>query len=209
MDGGGGHPINARLADVQKLTRRGVGLMCMHYAVEVPAGPPGEHFKDWIGGYYETGWSVNPHWMAQAELETAHPIARGVKPFSVQDEWYFNMRFRDDASGVKHILKAKPDDQARGGGSTYPRGPKKHIVDAKGRTETLMWAVERPDGGRGVGFTGGHFHKNWQDDDYRKLVLNAIVWTAGGEVPESGVESPPVSDQELAENNDEPLPKKK
>jgi len=208
MDGGGGHPVNAKLADVQKLMRRGVGLMCMHYAVEVPAGPPGEHFKDWIGGYYETGWSVNPHWTAEAELESSHPIARGVKPFSVRDEWYFNMRFRDDPSGIKHILRAKPDDQARGGGSTYPRGPKKHIVDAKGQIETLMWAVERPDGGRGVGFTGGHFHKNWQDDDYRKLVLNAIAWTAGADVPETGIESPPVTEQELGENNDEPKPKK-
>jgi len=204
MDGGGGHPINSKLADVQKLMRRGVGLMCMHYAVEVPAGPPGEHFKDWIGGYYETGWSVNPHWTAQAELDAEHPISRGVKPFNVQDEWYFNMRFRDDPSGIKHVLRAKPDDEARSGSSSSPRGPKKHIVDAKGNVETLLWAVERPDGGRGVGFTGGHFHKNWMDGDYRKLVLNAIVWTAGGEVPAAGVDSAPVTEQELAENNDEP-----
>lgn len=208
MDGGGKHPVNSHLEEVQKLMRRGVGLMCMHYAVEVPAGPPGEHFKDWLGGYYETGFSVNPHWAAAAELDSSHPIARGVKPFTVTDEWYFNMRFRDDPSGIKHILRAKPDDEARGGGTASLRGPKQHIVDAKGRLETLMWAVERPDGGRGVGFTGGHFHKNWADDEYRKLVLNAIVWTAGGEVPSAGVESAPVSEQELAENNDEPKPKK-
>lgn len=55
--------------------------------------------------------------------------------------------------------------------------------------ETLLWAVEREDGGRGVGFTGGHFHWNWGNDDFRTLVLNAIVWTAGAEVPTDGVPS--------------------
>ena len=43
--------------------------------------------------------------------------------------------------------------------------------------------MERPDGGRGFGFTGGHFHRNWGDPNFRKLVLNAILWTAGLDVP--------------------------
>ena len=42
----------------------------------------------------------------------------------------------------------------------------------------MMWVYERPDGGRGFGFTGGHFHANWANDDQRKLVLNAILWLA-------------------------------
>ena len=63
--------------------------------------------------------------------------------------------------GVTPILVAKPDDETRQGDSASPRGPYKHIVEAKGRDEVLAWAVERPDGGRGFGFTGGHFHKNW------------------------------------------------
>ena len=49
--------------------------------------------------------------------------------------------------------------------------------------------MERPDGGRGFGFTGGHDHKNWGDPNFRKLVLNAILWTAGLDVPSAGVES--------------------
>ena len=52
-----------------------------------------------------------------------------------------------------------------------------------------MWAVERPDGGRGFGFTGGHFHDNWANDDFRKAVLNALVWVAKVEVPPGGIES--------------------
>ena len=69
-----------------------------------------------------------------------------------------------------------------------------------------MWAVERKDSGRGVGFTGGHWHRNWAIDDFRRTVLNAIVWVAGGKVPDSGVKSEPVTEAQLNENLD---PKKK
>lgn len=199
-DGGEGHPIMDHLEYVDTLMKRGIGLMGIHYAVEVPKGEPGNFFIDWLGGYYETHWSVNPHWTASVELNSAHPIARGVEPFSLHDEWYFNMRWRDDdESTVTSILKAAPDDEARSGATTSPRGPKKHIVEASGRTETLLWAKERDDGGRGIGFTGAHFHHNWRDDQYRKLVLNAIVWVAKGDIPDGGVDTPTPTELEMQE----------
>ena len=71
----------------------------------------------------------------------------------------------------------------------------------------VAWAVERPDGGRGFGFTGGHFHKGWGNDDQRKLVLNAILWTAKAEVPANGVESK-ITEEDLAANLDPKTPKK-
>jgi len=40
---------------------------------------------------------------------------------------------------------------------------------------------------RGFGFTCGHFHKGWANNDQRKLVLNAILWTAKATVPASDV----------------------
>ncbi|MEZ6068028.1 MAG: NPCBM/NEW2 domain-containing protein [Planctomycetaceae bacterium] len=51
-----------------------------------------------------------------------------------------------------------------------------------------------------------HFHKNWQDDNFRKLVLNAIVWAAAGEVPAEGVPSAAPTQEELEANQDEPKP---
>ena len=39
---------------------------------------------------------------------------------------------------------------------------------------------------RSFGFTGGHFHRNWADEDFRKLVVNAILWSAKMDVPEKG-----------------------
>ena len=65
-----------------------------------------------------------------------------------------------------------------------------------------MWASERPGGGRGFGFTGGHVHWNWAHPDYRKLVLNAIAWIAGAEVPENGINSGPYSMADLLANQD-------
>jgi type 1 glutamine amidotransferase len=207
MDGGGGHPVNNQLQQLAPLMDKGVGLMCMHYAVEVPVGPTADAFKKWIGGYYESGWSINPHWDAQSILAKGHPITRGVNPFTLRDEWYYNMRWHDDSASVTPILQAIPGKEARSGSTSSPRGPKKHIVEAEGRTETLMWAVQRPDGGRGVGFTGGHFHKNWADEGQRKLVLNAILWVANIEVPAAGVQSK-VTDEQMAANLDVKQPRK-
>jgi hypothetical protein len=74
-------------------------------------------------------------------------------------------------------------------------------VNAAGREETLMWAYERAGGGRSFGFTGGHFHENWGNESFRKLVLNAMLWIANVEVPQDGVASKVTADQ-LKENLD-------
>lgn len=72
-----------------------------------------------------------------------------------------------------------------------------------------MWAVERADNGRGFGFTGGHFHKNWGNADFRKTILNALLWVSKVEVPAGGVEST-TSEEDLGKNLDiKPLPKPK
>ena len=109
-DGGGGHPFlqGDRLKTIGALMDKGVGLACIHYAVE-PTKEKGEtEFLDWIGGAFEIHWSVNPHWDADFKTFPKHPITQGVKPFKMRDEWYFNMRFRDGMKGVTPILTAVP-----------------------------------------------------------------------------------------------------
>ena len=78
-----------------------------------------------------------------------------------------------------------------------------------GMEETVMWVSENPSGSRGFGFTGGHFHKNWQGDEFRKVILNALCWVAKVDVPDGGVASASVSDQEIALNLDDKRPRKK
>lgn len=203
MDGGRGHEAvqegRRRLDLIDGWVKRGVGIGCMHYGVEVVPDQAGAEFKRWIGGHYEHMHSCNPIWEPAFSDFPDHPITRGVKPFAIKDEWYFNMRFVADlagnkpaeAGGVKFtpILVAAPSDDVRDGPYVYPKGPYPHIESAKGRAEAMMWAVERPDGGRGFGFTGGHFHDNWGNENFRKVVANALVWLTKAEVPASGVES--------------------
>src|SRR2546430_13882137 len=90
--------------------------------------------------------------------------------------------------GITPILAAKPDDETRQGKSSSPRGPYPHVVAASGREEVLAWAVERPDGRRGFGFTGAQFHNNWRNENFRKIGLNALLRTARAEVPPNGAE---------------------
>ena len=99
-DGGGRHLLNAHLKEFDQIMKRGVGLACIHYGVEVPKGAPGDYFLKWIGGYFETNWSVNPHWTADFKLFPNHPVSSGVKPFAINDEWYYHMRFRENMNGA-------------------------------------------------------------------------------------------------------------
>jgi type 1 glutamine amidotransferase len=181
MDGGARHPIiqGEHLSAVKKMMDADVGLVNLHYAVEYP-----KEYNDlvlsWLGGYYETGYSTNPHWLADVKALPEHPITRGVKPFAIQDEWYFNIRFTPDRKNLTPILRAVPSLSADD--KRLTKAAKEHL----GREEILAWAYERGNGGRSFGFTGGHFHKNWGDENFRRLVTNAILWTAKVEVPRDG-----------------------
>ncbi len=206
--GGGAHPAikPERLKLLGGLMEKGAGFGTCHYGVEVPKGDPGDAFLQWQGGYFETFWSVNPTWNASFEKFPNHPVARGVKPFQIRDEWYYHMRFPEGLQGVTPILTALPPEATRGRpGANDPHGGNPYVQARKGQPEHVMWCYERPDGGRGFGFTGAHFHKNWGHDDFRKTVLNALLWLSKMEVPAEGVASTVTEDQ-LMQNLD---PKKK
>jgi len=197
-DGGGGHIIIPHLDQVAGLMKQGVGLALIHYAVEVPAGEPGNYFLDWVGGYFEMHWSVNPHWVAEFTSFPEHPVTRGMKPFSMVDEWYYHMRFRENMNGVTPLLSTiAPESTLERPDGPHSGNPQVRKAVANKEPQHLAWCVERKDGGRGLGFTGGHFHSNWANDDLRKFVLNAIVWTAKLEVPEDGVSTPTPTQEEL------------
>lgn len=212
-DGFKRHMAREHQGKIQAWVDAGVGVSCLHFAVEVEPDDLGDTFLDWIGGYFSINWSVNPHWTAEFTEFPDHPIASGVKPFAILDEWYYHMRFQPEMQGVTPILSALPPIETlteRTGDKLRGSNPAVMAAVEAGEKQHLAWAYERPDGGRGFGFTGGHFHKNWQQDDFRKLVLNAVVWTAHGEVPEGGVHSrtPSNVDMELNQDYPERKPKK-
>src|SRR5947209_2555901 len=61
-DGGGGHMVVPHLKEMDELAKKGVGIGCIHYAVEVEDNKGGEEFLRWIGGYFGAYRSINPHW---------------------------------------------------------------------------------------------------------------------------------------------------
>ncbi|TLV02297.1 ThuA domain-containing protein [Dyadobacter luticola] len=198
-DGGDSHMVIPHLAEMDKLMQKGVGLVVLHFALEVPQGEAGNDFKKWIGGYFEINWSVNPSWEPNFASFPVHPVSRGLKPFAVEDEWYYHMRFTEDEKNITPILQALPPEKTlnRPEGTHSSNPAVREAVITKKQPQTLAWTYERPDGGRGFGYSGGHAHKNWKNDNIRKLVLNAISWSAKIDIPDGGIPSATPTDAEL------------
>ena len=164
-----------------------------------------ERFLAWLGGYCDPTWSVNPHWQPNFK-PVSHPIWNGVNAFTARDEWYFHMRFREDLVGVTPILSDLPPSSTlrRKDGPREGNPAVRKSVGA-GNTQTVAWAYQRPGGGgRGVGWTGGHYFSSWQNDDYRKVMLNAIVWAANMDVPPGGVPSQAPQPQQQKQPQQQP-----
>lgn len=175
------HPlyVGDHLQAIERQMKRGCGLVLFHWSTFNPVRVH-DQITEWVGGYfdYETGpgprkwYSAIQTWDADSLLGAPqHPISRGVKPFKTREEYYYRLRFRDADPRLVPIVRTRPPNEKE--------------------DFTVGWTVERADGGRGFGFTGGHFYANWWNADFRKLILNAIVWTAKLEVPEGGVQSEP------------------
>jgi hypothetical protein len=180
-DGNQGHPLvqGDRLATLRDTLATGAGLVCLHWAVHFPDAVA-DAILPLLGGYYSDLISVNPVWTANFADLPAHAADRGVPAFALLDEWYYDIHFSLETSRLSAVLQAVPPDQTRftADAALYP-----------GRTEVVSWAFEREDGGRSFGFTGAHYHRNWGDAAFRRVVLNAILWTAGLEVPTDGAQA--------------------
>jgi hypothetical protein len=154
---------------------------------------------DWIGGFYEVYYSVNPVYDAAFNALPSHPITRGVKPFHIKDEWYYNIRFRENTRGLTGILITTPPANTVGPDGAHSGNP-----DARskiGQPQIVAWAYERPNGGRSAGLTGGHYHSNLGDENFRKIVLNSLLWIAKVDVPPNGVQVT-VAPDDLTQNLD-------
>jgi type 1 glutamine amidotransferase len=198
-DGAEGHMVLPHMAHIDRLMKMGTGLMNLHFAVEIPKGEGGNNFLKWTGGYFEAFYSVNPTWTPKFKSLPKHPVTNGVKPFEIEDEWYYHMRFVENDPNLISILKVLPPASTldRPDGRWSNNAFVREDVLTKKEPQTMAWAFTRTEGGRGFGFTGGHFHRNWMNDEFRKLVLNALAWTAKITVPENGIVTPAPTRAEL------------
>lgn len=158
---------------------------------------------------------MNPHWTGNFTKFPDHSIANGVKPFRVNDEWYYHMRFAEEDAGVIPVLTDLPPRSTlvkEDGSLARPDGPHNNNPNVRAAVlerkeiQTVAWARSRKDAGRGFGFTGGHDHWNWGNRDFRTLVLNAIAWTAHVNVPQEGVASRDLTVADLQANQDFEVP---
>ena len=184
---------------VDQLAKSGTGLLFMHYAVHPDPANGERYFKPWMGGYFKDGESVNPFWKADIKTLIGHPTAEGVEEISTIDEFYHSISFSETA-GVQRLGIATPTAENL---ATINNLWTRTGYGNVGKPQPLLWGIERPDGGRGAGFTGGHFHHNWAYDELRQLLLNTIIWTAGAEIPEGGVPVRPITEDELNANLDD------
>lgn len=178
-----------RMAIMEKQMKRGCGFATLHFSTFTP-DEYGPQILEWGGGYFdwqdETG---KKNWYsaiktAESEVKLAspaHPVSSGVKPFHIKEEFYYNIRFGAGDPRLTPIIE---------------------VPELGGRNlngNVVAWAVERKDGGRGFGTTMGHYYANWQNAGFRKLMLNAIVWAAGAQVPKGGVESRFYTDRQVTQ----------
>jgi len=168
-------------AELKELMSRGCGLVCLHFATGLRAehvAADGDHpLLEWLGGYYSSGC---PHHKSQWRVCEAtvtpvgrqHPVERGWREFTLYDEPYWSNYFGKTGMAANVVPLAET--------RLPPEDPQRHVV---------AWAVERADGGRGVGIVMPHFFGNWRLDDLRTLILNGVCWTAQTDVPSAGVKA--------------------
>ncbi|HXU83169.1 MAG TPA: ThuA domain-containing protein [Polyangia bacterium] len=200
-DGAKNHPLlQADKFQVLKgYIDKGTGFVALHYALNMTK-ELGEKMLPWLGGVFDpeiSGGTGAIKWTPVFKSLPSHAITRGVVPFTINDEWYFNMRFVPGMKGVTPILAGAPPEELRKNEDT-----KKH----PGRPEVLAWTYERANGGRSFAITTPHSHEDWADENLRRLVVNGILWTAKVEVPKAGAKVA-LNPVDLKRNLDDKRPK--
>ncbi len=161
-----------RLAGFQRLAGRGGGLAGIHWGIGTRKAEPIPAFLSLLGGCH--GGPDRKYKVVTALASPAadgkrrHPVLRGLKPFEIKDEFYYRLKLATPTRRITSLLRVPID----------------------GKTETVSWGFERPDGGRSFGFSGLHFHQNWSRAEYRRLVLQGLLWTLKQPIPESGIAVP-------------------
>lgn len=146
----------------ERLLQRGVGLTAIHWATGAEE-EVGAMYKSILGGWFNFAFSsLAVDRLPLEQVDPRHPVCRGWEGYLLRDEFYLNLRFHPDA-----IPLAK--------------------VRVKGQDQTVAWVHERQGGGRSFGTTLGHFHDNFADPRFRRMLVNGILWTTGLEIPEGGL----------------------
>ncbi len=149
----------------EQFARRGGCLVLLHWAMGTKDAKYIDGCVKLFGGCH--GGPDRKFQILETKAQPAsprHPIATGIEPFRVKEEFYYRLKFPTGKESSQAVLQAAID----------------------GNEETVAWAYDRPDGGRSFGFSGLHFHDNWRLPEYRRLVAQGILWSLKLPIPKEG-----------------------
>jgi hypothetical protein len=154
----------------EALAARGGGLVVLHWGMGTREAGPIDPFLTLFGGCHggpDRQYRVIED-AAVHVTDAEHPVTRGIGDFRARDEFYYRLKFARPPARIQPVLQVQID----------------------GQPETVAWAWERPAGGRSFGFSGLHFHENWERIEYRRLVAQATLWTMRLPIPDKGLAVP-------------------
>ena len=155
-----------RLDALKRFGQRGGACVALHWGMGTVEAQNIAEFVKLFGGCH--GGPDRKHQTLKTRiqfLDNDHPVLRGLNDLDIYDEFYYRLKFINPLATIIPLAQAKID----------------------GNLETISWAWERSNGGRSLGFSGLHFHKNWNLTAYRRLMIQAILWTLKLSIPVNGV----------------------
>ena len=158
-----------RALALAELAKRGGGISVLHWGMGTRDAKNIDAFLQLAGGCH--GGPDRKYKVLSTDVHIAdasHPVVRGLKDFKVRDEFYYFLKFVKPAETLTPLFQA----------------------DIDGQRETVAWAWQRRGGGRSFGFSGLHFHENWDVPEYRRLITQGVLWTMGATIPADGLKLP-------------------
>ena len=166
----------ARIALINEIVARGAGIVPIHFAT-FTAEKDLKMVKEWQGACFQweqngkRDWSSKITW-AKGMLDHAtieHPILNGVDDAPLHEEYYHKLSFHKN---------------------TIPLIKIRSLPNANENENIVAWAMERENGGRCFGTTMGHSLDSLRHKGLRTLLLNGIAWSAGLNIPNTGLKTP-------------------
>ncbi len=151
---------------VEGLLNKGVGLVTIHWASAVREQNLrrlGPIWLRYMGGTWVSNVGLHTGDSPLKQLAADHAICRGWQEYQLHDEYYLNPTITDKATPLLQVT-------------------------AESQPVVVGWAFERPGGGRSFGTTLGHFYTNFQNEPFRRMIVNAILWSAKVDVPPHGAD---------------------
>lgn len=150
--------------EVVKVLDSGVGLVTIHWASSVHQenlDRLGATWMSYLGGTWVSNVGLHTGKSPLQRPTPDHPICRGWSEYELRDEYYLNPTITDEATKLLQVTAA-------------------------GKPVVVGWSYERPAGGRSFATTLGHFYDNFQNERFRRMIVNGILWTAKQKIPEGG-----------------------